>query len=399
MKITFWSVMAGTALALVGCMDRDFNTPDLLNHLRILAVQADPPQPKTGESTTVRALVYQPPANAKVPEVLTGYRWRWCPTATSPQDPSQCPIDQPTANMLFAGIPDVPPLDLRDKETATFTNPFPASLLTTLCRDGLKGLPAFSALAAENPALAQAGEFKFKCGIAGFPVTIQLEVSREVAGEENPLPLRAMYKVYLPVNDAIALNHNPVVGALNLREAGISYPIDEAGTWSAVRGGEEPLLLDLPLSSSEPLPAWKDVYPMATDDEIPPNPKPNEQLNVFWFTEGGRLGGDHKGGDNTVYYGGDPNDRVSPFSNLLENTLKPYKLDKYDGATVRLYAVVLDSRGGVSWTTGVLRLVEKPEGRDGGMADGPPDNESPPDAGLDSEADADVTDTMSEVLP
>jgi hypothetical protein len=111
MKTTSWSVMAGAALALVGCTDRNFDTPWLLNHARILAIQAEPPQPSTGESTTLRALVYQPPARtgAGASEVVTGYHWWWCPTTTMmPNDPSECPIDQEMAYKLFAGIPGVP---------------------------------------------------------------------------------------------------------------------------------------------------------------------------------------------------------------------------------------------------------------------------------------------------
>ena len=48
------------ALALLGCGNRNFNRPDLLNEPRILAIQAEPPQPTIGASTTLHALVYQP---------------------------------------------------------------------------------------------------------------------------------------------------------------------------------------------------------------------------------------------------------------------------------------------------------------------------------------------------
>jgi len=61
MRRTTSTVMAGVALALLACSRSDFNTPTLLNKPRILAIQAEPPQPALGASTTLRALVYQPP--------------------------------------------------------------------------------------------------------------------------------------------------------------------------------------------------------------------------------------------------------------------------------------------------------------------------------------------------
>ena len=58
------TVMAGAALALFACTPSGFNTPTLLNKPRILAIQAEPPQPALGASTTLRALVYLPPPSA-----------------------------------------------------------------------------------------------------------------------------------------------------------------------------------------------------------------------------------------------------------------------------------------------------------------------------------------------
>jgi hypothetical protein len=78
--------MAAALLALVACSPSGFNTPTLLNKVRILAIQADPPQPALGASTTLSALVYQPPPSADAGTAgasVTGYSWSWCPLATS----------------------------------------------------------------------------------------------------------------------------------------------------------------------------------------------------------------------------------------------------------------------------------------------------------------------------
>src|ERR1039457_3106835 len=57
-------ILLASTLALLGCGNRNFNRPDLLNEPRILAIQAEPPQPTVGTSTTLRALVYQPPVTS-----------------------------------------------------------------------------------------------------------------------------------------------------------------------------------------------------------------------------------------------------------------------------------------------------------------------------------------------
>ena len=48
MRRTTLPVIAGVALALLACSRSDFNTPTLLNKPRILAIQAEPPQPALG---------------------------------------------------------------------------------------------------------------------------------------------------------------------------------------------------------------------------------------------------------------------------------------------------------------------------------------------------------------
>jgi hypothetical protein len=391
MKLTSCAVMASAALALVGCRE-DFDTPDMLKHLRILAIQAEPPQPAVGQSTTLRALVYQPPAGsvADRQEVVTGYHWSWCPTATGPEDLTKCPVDQSMADMLFANVPGVPPLDLGTNETATFTNPFPSTLLASLCQKDYSVLPALGQALSDKGGLAQTAASVFRCEIGGFPITIQLVVDAMVAGKQKQFP--AIFKVFLPTNDAVPPNHNPVVGPISLREGESYYPVDESATWSVVRDGEAIVHLDVPLSTSEPLPNWQDVH-MLKD----PHHKPNEQLTVFWFTEGGKFNG-KLGEETTMYYGGDPDDPVTPFSSLLENKFEAFKADKYDGATARFYMVVRDIRNGVSWTTGVVRLVDRPESRDGGMPDRPADAVESDAGPENSEVDAGVADAMAEVL-
>jgi hypothetical protein len=377
--------MAGVALALLACSSSDFNTPTRLNKVRILAIQADPPQPALGASTTLRALVYQPPPSADGADAavsVTGYSWSWCPLPMSPTNPSQCPIDpldEAAANQLFAGlgITDAPPLDLGMGETATFTNAFPAALLANVCANGVGAVPA----GADVGAHAATGSISFKCTNTGFPITVVL-VAHTSAGD-----LPAVFNVYLPTNDSIAPNLNPVVNGIKISDR----ELDQAGTQEVLRNSNVPIVLDMPESSAESLP-------------LPLDPNhPFEQLDISWYAECGDFGGNGLGGRRTGY-SGNPNDPISTFPLAVQNTWNIPKLEGYAPAYARITVVVRDNqggtgRGGVAWTSGVVHLVDVLS--DAGASDAPEadSGEPTPDVGaLDSE-EADSADAVQESAP
>ena len=386
MRRTTFPVIAGVALALLACSSSDFNTPTLLNKVRILAIQADPAQPALGASTTLRALVYQPPVadGADAGVAVTGYSWSWCPLATSSADGFACPIGQDAANQLFASlaISDAPPLDLGTGETAstTFTNPFPASLLASLCTYGL-------------PATSGSPGAKFACTIAGFPITISLVVHTSTGD------LPAVFFVYLPINDAIAANLNPVVKGIKI----FDHQLDQAGTQEVPLNFRVPVLLDMDSSSAEVLHDPNEVLPPdlypPTDPNNPPlrpNVAPFEQLTMSWYAECGDFGANGLGGDRTGYLG-DPNNLNSQFGTAVENT---WNIPKAEGCPIeyaRMIVVVRDSRGGVAWTSGVAHVVGSLS--DAGVSDAAEADDVAPDAGpLDSEQ-ADSTDDVLEATP
>jgi hypothetical protein len=392
--------MVGVALALLGCSSSDFNTPTLLNKPRILAIQAEPPQPTLGVFTTLRALVYQPPpsadagAGADAGIGVTGYSWSWCPLATSSADGFTCPIGQDAATQLFASlaISDAPPLALPADgpmgETAIFKNPFPSALLANLCVYGL-------------PATAGAPGAKFACTIAGFPITINLVVHTTVAGEPKDLP--AVFFVYLPVNDAIRANLNPVVSGISVTTNGAAHSLDQAGTPQVPRNSGVPTSIGMDIVSAEQLPDPNEVLP--PDLYPPPDPnnpplRPNialyEQLNLSWYAECGDFGANGLGGKGTGYLG-DPNNLNSQFGTALQNT---WNIPKTEGCPLdyaRMIVVVRDNRGGVTWTSGVAHVVDSLS--DAGVADALDAEDVAPDTGsLDSEA-ADSADAELESAP
>jgi hypothetical protein len=374
--------MAAALLALVACSPSGFNTPTLLNKPRILAIKADPAQPALGASTTLSALVYQP-SGADAGVSVTGYSWSWCPLATSSLDGYACPISQDAgqdvANQLFAslGVTGAPPLDLGTGETATFTNPFPAPLLASLCEHGLAAEPGAPAAS-------------FKCTIAGFPITISLVV-QTTAGD-----LPAVFFVYLPINDAIPLNLNPVVNGISVTTNGVAHPLDQAGTQEVPLNSKVPVIVDVPSTSSEVQPDPNDVLSDPSKLKNLPKKDATEQLNLSWYAECGDFGANGLGGDRTSYLG-DPNNLNSQFGTAIENT---WNIPKAEGCPIdyaRMIVVVRDNRGGVAWTSGKAHVVEKLS--DAGVSDALEAEDVAPDAGaLDSEA-ADSADAVLESTP
>ena len=226
-----------STLALLGCGNRDFNRPELLNQPRILAVQAEPPQPTVGTSTTLRALVYQPPVTgdggACPNPGATTYAWSWCPLPYV-QDASNnyvCPIDQASMNQALGalGAGAATPLEIfSTDEAATFTNPFPADLLYRLCRGDGGLFPTTGA-----PARPDGGEpsSPFQCDRpsgettqtptaetdpVGFQITIKLVVTPSCPAllPAGFSPLAAFFTVHLPTKDTLAGNLNPIMNGI-----------------------------------------------------------------------------------------------------------------------------------------------------------------------------------------
>jgi hypothetical protein len=359
-------MMVGAALALLSCSRSGFNTPTLLNKVRVLAIQADPPQPALGAATTLSKLVYLPPtADGGDPEAGVTYDWWWCPLPMSSTNPAQCPIDQPTANQLFAGISDVPvpPLHLGAGKKAPFTNPFPAPILASLCERKLDAIPALAAAGASNGALVANGGLTFACTVAGFPITIILTVQTST-GEKLP----AVFTVYLPINDSVPANLNPVVNSISVTVNGSDYQLDQAGSQGILYNASVPVVLGMDPNSSEPMPDPNLVLPPDPNAYLPPNDNPFERLDISWYAECGDFGGNGLGGRRTGYLG-NPTDPNATLAAALHNTWNIPKPEDYPGTLARITVVVRDNRGGVAWLSGTVHLGNTNSAPDGGGFD------------------------------
>jgi hypothetical protein len=145
---------------LTAC-DNEISSASRLRRPRLLAVQAEPPNPAFGQSTRLRPLVYLPPGES------VSYEWSWCPVPTTPDDGYQCPVEQAAVDNVaaLAGLAEIPPLFLGTTETIEFTNPFPPALLASLCAGDSTATSWF---------LGSAGVGKsqqvYSCAIATLPV-------------------------------------------------------------------------------------------------------------------------------------------------------------------------------------------------------------------------------------
>ena len=317
MKRTILSLLA-LALALCGC-GNDFNTPSKLDRPRVLAIQAEPPQPAFGATTTLRPLVYLPEGES------ASYAWSWCPLPTSSAEAFTCHTDQTGADALFAelGVPGAPPLALGAGDTVAFTNPFAPATLATLCSSGN---------GAADPLL-------FACTGAGLPVTISLVVH---ASEGD---FSAITYLYLPVDDTLPPNQNPTISGLTVGEPG--QVLDGSGSLALPRDSHVPIHVVMDEAAAEQLP-----HPG-------PDGKPDERLTLSWYAEGGDFGYQGHGGARTGYLG-DPTDPLSTFGMALGNTWNTPTTADYPGRDSRIIVVVRDSRGGVSWVSGLSTLESTP---------------------------------------
>jgi len=225
------------ALALHGCSNNKFNTPQLLTTPRVLAIQAEPPQPTFGTSTTLRALIYLPPvhndaATCAGVDTAAQYQWSWCPVPTSSSDGYQCHLQQADVDALARGlglsqVPQLDPatgeIDLGTGETATLTNPFPAQILDSICTGAIDLFPKPDAgtssatpdggrITMFNCDQDQSGQPRF-----GYPVTVTLRYTPPCGSppQDNFGPtLTTVFTVLLPRDDSTPGNQNPIVGSI-----------------------------------------------------------------------------------------------------------------------------------------------------------------------------------------
>lgn len=337
MRYLLLPLLLGSLGLTVGC-DDDISSSSRLRRLRLLAVQAEPPNPAFGQSTVLRPLVYVPPGEG------VSYEWSWCPLPTDPNAGYPCPIDQAALDAMAAraGLVGVPPLFLGTGESVTFTNPFPAALLGAVCAGDSATLALFTGDAAGDTAPRV-----YNCSLA----TVRMQVMLTIRGSTTDT---GVFSLRLPIDETTPPNQNPVIAGVAVAEP--PRMLDELGTVVVPREREVKLVAAIDVAEAE---TYLDRQ-LGPDDDYLTDERgqfilgpTQERLTVFWFAEGGGFP------ERMTSWG--PGDRDEhgeqvAFSAATENPWTTPKLEDYGGTASRLVVVVRDSRGGVAWTSGLATL-------------------------------------------
>jgi len=304
---------AGLALPLVACRP-DFAPYNRVESLRVLAVQAEPATPLPGEAATLSALVFTP-----TPDPTLTYHWSWCPLGGLADNGYLCPFQEAELNALLAdaSLPPLPPFELGVAETATLSNSIDPNVFQIACSGMLTpGVP-------------------IDCS-GGFPIQLMLTVTTATDS------VTTVQKMNLRFDPATPANANPVVDGLNARVAGVVMPLSDIADVTLPRDRETLIFADASPTNSE-------TYAGLDDDGLPATLK--ERLFMTWFVESGDTD------DSRTSF---VNNGTTDFAALLENKWIPAKTKDYPAATARLYVVLHDNRGGVSWRSAIVNLEPTP---------------------------------------
>lgn len=327
--------LLGSLSLTAGC-DDDISSSSRLRRLRLLAVQAEPPNPAFGQTTVLRPLVYVPPG-----EGVT-YEWTWCPVPTDSAAGYPCPFDQTDLDTLAAraGLVGVPPLFLGTGEAVAFTNPFPAALLAALCAGDSGALALFTEGAGGATPV-------YNCSLA----TVRMQVMLTIRGSTTDT---GVLSLRLPTDETTPPNRNPVVAGVGVVERPLM--LDEIGTVAVPRERKVKLLAAVEPAQAE---TYLDRQLGSDDDYVTDEhgqfvlAPTQERVTVFWFAEGGGFP------ERMTSWG--PTDRDEhgqplAFSAAVENPWTTPAVEDFARPASLVTVVVRDSRGGVAWTSGVASL-------------------------------------------
>ena len=304
---------ATLAAPLAACRP-EFAPFNRIEALRILAVQAEPATPLSGETSTLSALVFTP-----TPDPTLAYHWSWCPLGGQANDGYACPFKEDELNGYLADamLPPLPPFDLSVDATATLTNSIDPSVFVAICSGVLTpGMP-------------------IDCS-GGFPIQLMLTVTTATDS------VTAVQKMKLRFDPATPANANPPVDGLSARVNGVLIPLSDVATVTLPRDRGTLIFADAD-------PAISETYAGLDDDGNPATLK--ERMFMTWFVESGDTD------DRSTSF---VNNGTTDFAALLQNTWTPAKAKDYAASTARLYVVMHDNRQGVSWRSAIVNLEPTP---------------------------------------
>lgn len=302
------------ALLSAGCAE-EFEEYNQVTGFRVLGLASDKPALAPEESAIFSALVTSSDVS---------YRWSWCPLSGGAQASFECSVTeselQSQLDETFGeGMITVPPFDLGSGSTAELSYPLPRELIAGLCDFFLAG---------ELPE----GVPVPSCDGA-FDMQIRLEAS---AGGETIVAVRDQAMLF---DLERAANTNPALGAI--------FATAENGGSSVELSSEMPTLLARETSYELRVDVTEEQAEsyMGLDERGQPEAQ-RERLFLSWFREAGEM---DKG--RSSFIAGE-----SGIDVLQENTWITPTLADYPDSILRLYFVLRDNRGGLSWASREVEL-------------------------------------------
>lgn len=318
------AVLSALSASTAACAD-EFDPYNELLNFRVLAVRAEPPYLREGETTRLDAAIYLPDPNTPVQ-----YSWSWCPFRGSADTKFECAVPRDDLQAMVdatvgPGVVDIPPYELSSTSSTTFTYSVPALLFSGLCA-ALAGaeLPDF----VERPACNGLWE-----------ATIRMTAT---SGGKEIITIKDLQLAY---TSSAATNTNPTIDSISWwpeGQAESSAQLLSAGTPPTFNRDTKYLLrADVTEELSE-------SYVAAPEVEGDPIETKREILIVTWYVEGGETKS-----TRTTFIDGEV-----PIEILRLNELTTPKKADYPEQNLRLIFVIRDNRGGVDWTEREILLAE-----------------------------------------
>lgn len=302
-------LLAVASLALAACGGSGLSQPWQLDRLRVLAIQAEPAEPRPGDTVSFTSLVYAP-AGVEV----AGAVWFAC--LPQEADDFGCELDGSLLEELEGADPD----SMSEEELL--------ALYQEAQEAGLIGFEPGLPPSWEAPAEALEGLEGTEL-LEGRSAVVNLTVfpAQAEGGSDPSTDIEVVYK-RLPVSEAVTPNHNPELTGFRVNGVGVES------------GGR--LVVD---------PRYRyELEPLLTDDSVETYEYVNEEGEVeerteepyfSWYTEAGSFDQEYS---------------LHPYSEALWTPGEAWLTGSApEGGEVRILAVVRDRRGGMAW--GELTLV------------------------------------------
>ncbi len=312
-NVCLYAIALLLPLAAGACSDPLSSYEEVIG-LRVLAISADKPQLRPGESASILALVTDD----------ASYSWSYCPFAEPTLTGANCAITQAEfqeiADQILTTPIVVPDYDLGTGESAVFSHDIPPMFYQAVCEFLLRG--------------------DIPDGFSPPDCTQKFEMQIKLVVESNGKTLTSLSTLDLLYDEMAPVNTNPELsGVFASLPSGEEFMLDPSQPTPMTRGQLYELTLGIDVTESE-------TYLVPGTMGAAPEEK-QENLIATWFYSAGSID-KHR----SSFVPG-----AVSIETLQDNEYTPPTTEEFAEASVTLYFVIRDGRGGTSFQTREIELV------------------------------------------